>query len=125
MQINEILLAKGQFLGLYYGQCVVINPHGTGHWVVGMSFDYSETKLRLKELKTLTDADASKIPKRGSNNLIYGILSSKKFLEIYDIMDLLTSEEADYLRSMGYALDWKGFTVAKQIELGWITLEKE
>lgn len=126
MEINKQLLAKGRFLGLYYGQCIVVNPHGSGHWVVGMSFDYSETKLELKKLEDLTDEDVIKIPKRDIFGRLDGMWTkAEEFLKENGIFCFFTSEEADYLRSMSYAIPWMEFTVEDQVKNGWITLKEK
>ena len=36
----------------------------------------------------------------------------------------LSLKDFDYLRDKGYALPWRGISVKKQIEYGWITIKK-
>lgn len=48
-------------------------------------------------------------------------LSQRKGIDIP--LNKIEVGEADYLRSMGYALDWNGITVKEMVEFGWIKLK--
>lgn len=103
------LLNQIKFNALYWGQEVayVTYPHEEG--IIDHIADYSLHYIQYLELKPLSsviDKDAIKLGYGNAKHLLSNILYNR-----------------DELRQLGYALDWCGLSVEKQIEYGWIKLK--
>lgn len=75
--------------------------------------------LELKRLSEITDEDALKC----WENDTY-IPSNEDIKEVKRLFLEMTSVNADYLRSKGYAVPYMGVSVEEMVELNWIKFKK-
>jgi hypothetical protein len=93
---------------------------------------HPDSYLELKPLSQISDEDAIEVAKmytierenfevmKNSFGKVF-VSWGDSYFEKLLIEDVITkSKTVDYLRSKGYALDWNGITVEKQISFGWI-----
>lgn len=100
---------KAKFFAQYWGQEVayVCYPQEEPHIWVLQDYNINHTDhLQLKPLSSVTDEDAIKLGYGNAKHLLSNILYNR-----------------DELRQLGYALDWCGLSVEKQIEYGWVKLK--
>jgi len=127
--MENTLENKSKFFALYWGQMVGINSSWSanqGRFIVNQfsigHLGNSNILLELKPLSSISEGDALEVSKlcvHGDNKRVDNI---KSWARIYAMQSSLIN---DYLRSKGYALPWMGLSVEKQIEYGWVKLEKE
>ena len=78
--------------------------------------------LELTPLSMISDEDAVKLPhKEYDNNKVF-YKSANDFLENIKVFGFFTSDEADKLRELGYAIDFNGLSVEQLVEYGWVKL---
>lgn len=125
---------KARIFSCYWG-CEYVNKHGIESTIGGHAFmsEVIEGKshLLVKHLSSITDESAkvilqmheptydfSNVTKRTKNNLhIY--YESGRFGGTYDVyVKDLSIDQADYLRSKGYALPAFGYSVDELVEAG-------
>ena len=138
--MENTLENKMKFFALYYGQEVMkeqgkrqINTYTVSY----LDYDKSNHWLELTTLLSITDEDAMKLAKIGLPERIHDYLWSyqtgraiaKSIQEgrqtntYYPFFRM--GDAFDFLRSKGYAVDWLGLPVQKQIEYGWIKLKNK
>jgi len=88
--------------------------------------------LLLTPLSMITDEDAIEVAKfflLKEDHDPKGWIDKEKSLvrigKFYTEVDSYNSNQADYLRSKGYALDWNGHTVEEMVEQGIIKLRTD
>lgn len=106
------------------GSLYIKNPNGGGtscSIVLNTIFQINETSyLELKSLSKITDEDAQQLPNREFNGFSKPYESAKEFLNLFELMGFLTSEEADILRKLGYAIPFMEYLVEDLISFGWV-----
>jgi hypothetical protein len=115
MKENE---EKAQFFAQYWGQKVFRehpNPKCNDYVDIDSISEYELNigYLLLKPLSMISDEDAKKLE----------YLNGSHFIGCYNQQEqLIDYDEADYLRSKGYALPFRNYTVDQLIEKGWVKL---
>lgn len=125
---------KQEFFAQYFGQDVlVLYPNScTNKCYIELSYNRNieDDYLELKDLKNITDEDATQVAKYRYENpkmmlyaeigkiIIFNYINQSKNkgeheLELFEI---------DFLRSKGYALPFRQYSVEQMIEFGWIKL---
>ena len=130
MKIQNTLENKTKFFAQYWGQDVLcrvifgknkneIIMHNTpcSNLKLGEIID---SYLELKPLSQISDEE-SILMYRG---LETHYENAKQFLEDYAALDFLSQNEADILRSKGYALPWMDLSVEDLVEYGWVKLKE-
>lgn len=79
-----------------------------------------EMYLLLKDLKDITDEDTQGI-KRG---YMGNYENATQLLQDFDVFGFLTLNEADILRSKGYAVPWRNYSVEDLINKGWVKIKE-
>lgn len=132
---------KKAFFAQYWGQCVFLTmPSEPNHDVVILKsrwidylYDRALPCLLLKPLSQISDEDAIEVIKLSSvyedkdtDEFVKLIVKSGTFnkylLEVRPMWFTESIKVTDYLRSRGYALPFRSYTVEQMIELGWLKL---
>lgn len=114
---------KTKFFAVYWAQYVKssdnhlskqlkpleINAHSIQHV-------YEKSFLILKPLSKITDEDAEFIDLKNEDYNEQGWFSADGSFYFWAF------DEADYLRSKGYAIPWMGLSVEEMVKAGWIKL---
>lgn len=110
---------KAQFMAQYWDQKVIRD--GTYLHEVNSYFNLMHESfcLELKPLSSITDEDTIEVARLYWNNAKTGEVSHTK-----NVMDTLIQKTnvADYVRSKGYALPFRNYSVDQLIEMGWLKL---
>ena len=136
---NEILARKMKFLSQYYGvkcfQNIANEKYGFGTYFTPI---LDESGLNnefcvLRKLESLTNEHLDIIQLTMINIIgIDGLIKqnskelTKEIILNYQSVNslfMLPSSCVDKLRQLGYAADWDGYNIDKQLELGWIKFE--
>lgn len=121
MEINNENKAK--FFALHLGQETISSATITPNLISTVLLGQENHSVKLKPLSQITDEEAVKVIMIGLGK------DYKEFdgepvaaVEYYKTSIVFDSNEADYLRSKGYALPFLGLTVEQMIEANWIKL---
>lgn len=114
--------AKVQFYALYLyrvvgGKYVLTTEHLNDIWKNNLV-----EPLDLKDLKDVTDEDIKQLAESCGNIDYDNLKYHFKICNHRNISRWLASSYVDGLRLLGYALEWNGISVKKQIDLGWVKL---
>lgn len=109
---------KAKFFAQYWGQpCSGIV--GLKNKLIGVEIPLNNIGwLELKPISSITDEDFMKIMWKR-----FPFQPAFKKRNIYH--EHLNVNQADYLRSKGYALPYMGLTVEKLIEYGWVKIKED
>lgn len=128
--MENTLKNKAQFFALYYRQDVYCNKNLKNCTLVYDCLIYPEKTeyLELTSLSQITDKDALWLGKN-VNQYCDSYQDDLKYCkDLTERMQrnnhLINSEQADYLRSKGYALPWMDLSIEDLIEYGWIKLKE-
>jgi hypothetical protein len=123
---------KSRFFAQYWGQDYIYkNEYGKfkGNLSDGNSIYHFTNHLNnnnaillLKPLSKITDEEAKQLPNREYNGFSKPYESAIQFLTIFKLMGFLTSEEADFLRNLGFAIPFMEYSVNDLISFGWVQL---
>ncbi|MDV3508979.1 hypothetical protein CMU89_16995 [Elizabethkingia anophelis] len=129
MVMENILKNKAAFFAQYWGQRVLNYRGSTGLMQISaLSLKKSAVKinwLELKSLEDITEEDLNYCSQICFKNTRMTFASVKDYLEQNYLFGFFMDEEVDYLREKGYAVQWRGLSVEKQIEYGWIKLKNK
>lgn len=130
--MKNTLENKEKFFGLYRGQSIQnykLSRHSAWKKNVEVK-DFTFGHLELKTISSLTTLEKLDIAKfyesTASNIFVYD--NQLNFMYLYGdetqsvAVDLNTGYCLDYLRSKGFATEWLGLSIEKQIDYGWIKL---
>lgn len=115
--MENTLENKAKFFAQYYGQNILMDiSHGfksdnePSNWHQSFYNNY----LEVKPLSSITDEDA----------VLLNFKDAKEFLNISAFMQngICFFNELDLIRSLGYAVEYMGLRVEKQIEYGWVKI---
>jgi hypothetical protein len=114
---------KQQFFTQYWGQKVFYFEGVERNYIVNtFSIEYTRTYLLLRELKNITPEDAIElcnlIGMFSEENLIAALISGDRYVK--DFKDV--QKAVDFLRSKGYALPWRQYSVQELINNDWIKI---
>ena len=123
---------KSMFFAQYYGQNVKRSylPEQTSLQVIDREVFWIghliiNGYLELKSLEDITEEDLNYCSQICFKNTRMTFASVKDYLEQNYLFGFFMDEEVDYLREKGYAVKWRGLSVEKQIEYGWIKLKEK
>ncbi|MDV3882930.1 hypothetical protein CMU04_06315 [Elizabethkingia anophelis] len=123
---------KAKFFAQYYGQEVKRSylPEQTSLQVIDREVFWIghliiNGYLELKSLDDITEEDLNYCSQICFKNTRMTFASVKDYLEQNYLFGFFMDEEVDYLREKGYAVKWRGLSVEKQIEYGWIKLKNK
>lgn len=126
MQNTEI--NKVKFFAQYWGQKVFVNPILDSRPVNNTYlFGYDEPEdiemeyLQLKDINSITDKEILAYKSFQEMNEMADAYFINSFRE-YLVINNLSAYFVDYFRSKGFAIEWMGLSVEKQIEYGWIKI---
>ena len=88
----------------------------------GVTSQLDNAFLKLKHISKITDKEAKQLPNREYNGFSKPYESAKQFSILFDLMGFLTSEEADILRRLGFAIPFDKYSVEDLISFGWVRL---
>lgn len=133
--MENTLENKAKFFAQYWGQKVFkiqaefcpatqqVNPQFIGKFLDEKSI------LELNPLSLITDEDVLIVSGLvGYRNVITDMRKKReliKFTKEAINSHILVYKVVDYLRSKGYALPYMGLMIEKQIEYGWVILNKQ
>ena len=122
MKTQNTLENKAKFFAQYWGQYVLYFTSDFLRKIDNLTLDSVENDdyLELKPLSQISDEE-SILMYRG---LETHYENAKQFLEDYAAFDFLSQNEADILRSKGYALPWMDLSVEDLVEYGWVKLKE-
>ena len=123
--MENTILNKSKFFAQYWWQEVFI-LNDKKYNITKSRFNLDTLKrncyLELTPLSMISDEDAVKLPhKEYDNNKVF-YKSANDFLENIKVFGFFTSDEADKLRELGYAIDFNGLSVEQLVEYGWVKL---
>jgi hypothetical protein len=78
--------------------------------------------LELKPLSKIIDEEVKQLPNREYDGFSKPYESAKQFSILFDLMGFLTSEEADILKRLGFAIPFDKYSVEDLISFGWVRL---
>lgn len=111
---------KARFFALYWNQDVLSsNTYGEDGTIYSLTMKEDSQKdcwLSLTPLSAITDEDAKHLGTTSLNIIKNSVDVSPKYM--------FYSEEADYLRSKGYAVPWMGLRVETMVDYGWIKFKE-
>lgn len=116
---------KARFFAQYWGQFVLKMPNNNDllkcfDWV-----NYDSCYLELKSLEDITEEDLNYCSQICFINTRMTFASVNDYLEQNYLFGFFMDEEVDYLREKGYAIKWRGLSVEKLIEYGWVKLKEK
>lgn len=128
---------KEQYFACHYGQKVMMGNNAGSAVKVDRTWNWEHISfyLELAPLSSITDEDAVEVArvvhqadhfktiKQGRRYVESVILSIKQYHEGYYYPYMKCISVIDYLRSKGYALPWRGYSVDQLIEQGWLKLK--
>ncbi|MCL1653816.1 hypothetical protein M2T28_14430 [Elizabethkingia miricola] len=121
---------KSMFFAQYYGQNVKRSylPEQTSLQVIDREVFWIghliiNGYLELKSLEDITEEDLNYCSQICFRNTRMTFASVEDYLEQNYLFGFFMDEEIDYLREKGYAVKWRGLSVEKLIEYGWVKLK--
>ena len=122
MKLENTLENKAKFFAQYWGQYVLYFTSDFLRKIDNLTLDSVENDdyLELKHISQISDEE-SILMYRG---LETHYENAKQFLEDYAALDFLSQNEADILRSKGYALPYMDLSVEDLVEYGWVKLKE-
>ena len=123
MRTENTLENKAKFFAQYWGQHVLYFSSDFLRKIDNLTLDSVENDdfLELKHILQISDEEAI-LMYRG---LETHYENAKQFLEDYVALGFLSQDEADILRSKGFAVPWMDLEVEDLIDYGWIKLKKD
>lgn len=106
---------REQFFALYWGQKVMYCTGSAAMNVDPISVREADFYLLLTPLDQITDE--------------HGALASSRFTLPFNVKSpgtrYLPSDVADLLRSLGYAVPYKQYSVTDLVQMGWVKLKQQ
>jgi len=122
MKESEDIITRTKFFVQYWGvECLYVGKGlrlqevGNGGW----NLRNPDFHLKLKPISSITDEDADLLSSSAFSNVRY---NRESYLGELDIFDFFIQEEADILRSRGYLVRVKEYSVEQLVEFGWVKL---
>jgi hypothetical protein len=126
MKTENTLENKAQFLGHHIGCDIEWFREDDNQWIkaklTASDFGFyvnKQFRVLLTPLSLISDEDVKEM----YIGYEFALKSAKEFLESHNTIEILSQEEADYLRSKSYAIPFRDLSVEEYVNYGWAKLK--